>query len=145
MNKVAQREYGIPSYYPELYAPGLPFGLPRDPLLVSLELTGLAYGSFSAETKIRIHRIARDVSIGVAGSLIASVIWSIADTDSKKVRVEERPSGPRVEAATPKERHLDIGPNIRNIANGMAASGKKWELLVEDTQTGQRVIIRSSP
>jgi len=145
VNKVAQRECGIPSYYLDLYAPSIPFGLPRDPLLVSLELTGLTYGSFSAETKIRIHRVACDVFIGVAGSLIASVIWSIAESGVKKVQVGVMPSGPRIAAAIPKERRLDVGPNIRNIANGMAASGKKWELLVEDTQTGQRVIIRSSP
>jgi hypothetical protein len=144
VNKVARREFGIPTHYPELYAPGLPFGLPRDPLLVSLELTGLTYGSFSAETKIRIHRVARDLSIGAAGSLIASVIWTIAESNSKKVQVEEQPSRPNVEAAVPKERYLDIGVNIRDIANGMAASGKQWELLVEDTETGQRVIIRSS-
>lgn len=142
VNKVAHGLYGLPQGYPGLYSTDRPFGLTRDPLLVSLELTGLAYGSFSAETRLRIYRIGRDLAIGVAGSLIASVIWSIADSGVKSVKVEEKPSD-RAPATYPRESRVDVGPNIRNIAKGMEASGKNWELLVEDTQTGQRVIIRS--
>lgn len=144
INKVAEDLFELPRLNPELYARSTIYGKPYDPLLISLQITSLSYGSFSSETRLRIHRAARDLSIGVAGSLIASVIWSIAETTFKLVQVEQKPIATAEQRQSAPPKTVDVGSNIRQIARGLAATGKPWELSVEDTKTGQKVVIRST-
>ena len=148
INRVAENLFELSrGRNPELYSRsgpmgGLMFGKPYDPLLISLQITSLSYGSFSTKTRLRIHRAARDLSIGVAGSLIASVIWSIAETTPKPVQVAQKPTATAEPRQSTPPKTVDVGSNIRQIARGLAATGKPWELSVEDTGTGQKVVIR---
>jgi hypothetical protein len=133
VNKVAEDSLELPHKFPYLYVrsgpwAGVMFGKPYDPLFISLQITNLSYGSFSAETRVRVHRVARDLSIGVVGSLVASVIWSLADSAPKSVLVEKPKA--TAEEQTPSSQHktVDVGPNIVQIAKGMTSTGKPWEL-----------------
>ena len=141
INKVAEEVLELPYRAPELYLPSSPyrkmfFGRPYDPLAVSLAVTNLQYGSLSAETKLRIHRVVRDLTIGAAGSLIASVIWSIGDSAPKSTTAE-------IQAPAQQVHPVDVGPNLRHMADRLAANGKPWELMIEDPRTGYRVVSRS--
>ena len=109
-----------------------------DPLLVSLEVTELSLGSLSARTRVRLQRDSRNLTIGVAGSLIASAIIAIGIAAQRDASVDTTP--PR---EPPQQRPVDVGPHIRDMTKQLAASGKPWELTVEDQASGTKVVIRS--
>lgn len=79
--------------------------------------------------------------MGVAGSLLASVIWSIAETSIKSIRVVERPTVSAEQSQESRPMRIDVGPNLVQIVTGMNATNKPWSLYVEDTKTGQKVKI----
>ena len=146
VNKVAESVFELPAKNPVLYSRtgpygGLMFSRPYDPVIVTLQITSLAYGSLLAEMRPRVHRVARDLAVGAVGSLIASVIWSVAESAPKSVAVPERPKAEIAEAPQPAT--VDVGPNVTQIATGMAATGKPWKLTIEDVATGQKVVIES--
>lgn len=49
-----------------------------------------------------------------------------------------------IQPATPAQTQVvDVGNNLRHMVDRLAATGKSWELTVEDSQTSQKVTIRS--
>lgn len=109
-----------------------------DPLLVSLEVTELSFGSLSARTRVNLKRDARSLAIGVTGSLVASAIIAIGSAAHRDAEVDT--TGPR--GSTPHQ-PVDVGPHIRDMTKQLAASGKPWELTVEHEESGTKVVVRS--
>ncbi len=109
-----------------------------DPLLVSLVVTELAYGSLRARTKVKLLRGARDLGIGVAGSLVASAVIAIGEAAQRHGYVDLVQEESPIHAPP-----VDVGPHIRDMVKQLAASDKSWELTVEDVNSKTRVVIRS--
>ena len=121
------RLYGLRRYHYEA----------DDPLVISLVVKNLEYGSLSADVKAKVHRVIRDLSIGVAGSLIASTIWAVGESARGAAAVEmpqERPA---------QYRPVDVGNNVRDMVERLSATDKEWELTIEDKTTGTKITIRS--
>lgn len=109
----------------------------ESPLLISLVVSNLEYGSLSADIKPKIHGLFKNLSIGVVSSLIASTVWYIGDSANRQATVEMPSEKPQT------SQRLDVGDNVREMINTLSKTDKYWELQIEDQNTGTKVIIRS--
>jgi len=126
------RELGISSSQFE----AMHYGTIDDPFAVSLTVTNLQYGSLSVETKLRFRQGWDNLTANAAGNIIAAVILSISNY---------APNGTTTENVVLPEhvKMVDIGDNLRHMTDRLAATGKPWTLVIEDTSTHCRITIKS--
>lgn len=112
------------------------FGYTADPLLASLTVTELKYGSLSAKTKIKVQKNIKAIAIGAVGSLLATVLISVFEAAPNRTTLN-------MGGKLPAQRSVDVGKNIANMVNRLSMTGKPWELTIRDEQTGHSVVIKS--
>ncbi|RQT95186.1 hypothetical protein DF165_13955 [Burkholderia cenocepacia] len=136
-NRAAQLLLGMPS---EKFQ--------ADPLLISLELTNLEYGSVRAKAKALIMAAVvaspqftatslKEFGISYASNYVYGIEHA-APTGSA-VSTKNAPPNITNQLTSP----VDVGANLAHVAAVMAASGKPWELTVTDSHSGYSVSIKS--
>ncbi len=110
------------------------FGYTADPLLASLTVTDLKYGSLNVKIKIKVPKsIIKKV---LRTSLVAAVLISVNEAAPNRTTLD-------MEGEFPAQRSVDVGKNIANMVNRLSMTGKPWELTIRDEQTGHSVVIKS--
>jgi hypothetical protein len=104
------------------------------PILATAEITDLNFESFSAKTRIKLHRLLRDLGIGVTSSLVAAALIHAFAANGGTANRDTRPP----------ERLPDLGPNITGLSQSLSATGKPWELTIKDSQTGVEVTLKGN-
>jgi hypothetical protein len=110
-------------WYPYLY-----------PILTTAEVTDLNFESFSAKTRVKLHRILRDYSVNITSGLIVAAIVAAFAANGGKANIE----------MTRPDRLPDLGPNITSLSQSLSATGKPWELRIKDSQTGVEVTLKGN-
>ena len=110
-----------------------------DPLFASLRIEELSRGSLRALCRLRLSpKLARDLAVGTASSLIATSIWAIATKAQPSQHYPPPPSSPAIA-----ERMPDAGPGVQRMVRRLTETGKAWELTLTDKQTGYEITVRS--
>jgi len=142
INKVAEKLLTLP---PEKHS------WKHDPNTVSLVATQLSFGSFITKAQLKVagkyvpHK-AVDLGVSIAANFIYALMVAAAAGMSADVKAPENPPAAVVDARVAAENNgaPDIGPNLRHLADRLAATGKPWQLSVTDSKSGLSITVKSN-